>query len=1265
MIHHITRATRHLIFWSLITVALGLTGIRLLMVVIDNYKAELQNHISAVVDAPVQIGSLKARMHGFTPSLVLKDIEVAGVADGEQTAIKLDEIRLHIDLWDVLLKQDIWTSSWLTLVGAEFSVTQRDNGRYAIVGLKTDTKDQNPLWLLQGGKLELLHSRISWLDQRHDGHPIAFDRVNLVIKNDAGQHQLHMLLKLPGQLGDSMRVSMVLDGNFWQPDNINGRMYFEGYGVHLAKTVTDGLPMNIAFNSGVGNFKVWSDWRHSQLKGVTGEVEIQKLGVRVEQREVLSADKLFARFNWKEAPQAWQLDVSDFILVSGSPSAAPAKFSIRGQKDSNGLLRRIAVAVDYLELQQAVQVLTFPELLSSERSTLIKRLKLSGRVTALALLSDLNSNRFTVDGQFQELSFSPVNSIPGLSGLSGTIHGNDRKGWLQFETGGARMDTAGLFRQTLSIDRLEGRINWRQTLDDWIVDSNRIELDVPGIVTESRIKLVLPNNEASPFLDLQTRFSMADVRQATQYLPAKIMHSNSVAWLDRAFVAGRIPEGGLLMRGELANFPYTEGQGVFEVLFNVEQLDLVYDSQWPQVSGLESEVRFWSDSLTANVQLAKLMQCSVKQAFVTIPSFNRSQYVKVRGQVEGSIQEVLGFLQQTPLKAPIDQVLAAVTPEGLTLVDVELDAPLVVEAPVILDGFATLNDAQLEVASVELPVTQINGKLKFNESGVYATGLDAIALGQPIQARIDNQPDRTVIDVVGRADIETLQKQFGMSEWKPAAGEAAYGLKLLLPYDDRPAELTLNSDLQGIALDLPEALAKTRDQKRPLSLRIKLGDERVRPVKLNYDNTLKAAFSVNLDHHTVHSGHFLYGQGEAFDSGQGIKLEANRDRIQLEAWQGVSAGVAEGSGLPIRQLEIHTQHLINEAQDLGRLDWSSTKSPEGWRGKFSSLAAEGDIHIPNDWQGEDKISLDLQFIDFSTLNRLHLKGGGRSDDPLPLLEIKSQKTFWHSVDLGRLELETERIAEGLAFKRIELVGPQRRLSMTGSWTVDQGQSSTRLQGSFVSEEFGRLIAELGLYDDMKETDAYTDFILDWRGAPYQFALDELNGHVDVKLKHGRLSSIEPGVGRVLGILAFAQWGKRLKLDFRDVYKEGLSFNSIRGRVNLSNGIARTDNLIVNAVPAKISLVGDANLMERTLDQLVTVVPKSSDAVPIAGTIVGRIAGLVASAVTDDYKEGYFFGSEYQVKGSWQEPEIIPLHENDGLIQKTWQGITDFSWIEEK
>jgi len=285
-------------------------------------------------------------------------------------------------------------------------------------------------------------------------------------------------------------------------------------------------------------------------------------------------------------------------------------------------------------------------------------------------------------------------------------------------------------------------------------------------------------------------------------------------------------------------------------------------------------------------------------------------------------------------------------------------------------------------------------------------------------------------------------------------------------------------------------------------------------------------------------------------------------------------------------------------------------------------------------------------------------------DFMPLLAITSQKTLWQSVDLGQLSLQTERIGNGMLFKNLELSGKDLKLNLSGDWKVNGKKSETRAQGSLSMPRASQLLSKLDITKNLTETNAVIDFSGMWNAAPYQFSLADLHGKIDVNLKGGRILSIEPGFGRVLGILAMAQWIKRLQLDFSDVYEEGLTFNTIKGRFDVLNGKAITHNLVIDAVPAKITITGETDFINRSVDLIASVAPKSADAVPIAGTIVGKVAALIGRSLTGKDQEGFFFGSQYLVKGDWRNAQIIPLHENDGLLQKTWNGITGFPWLQQ-
>ncbi|MGZ5077238.1 MAG: YhdP family phospholipid transporter, partial [Methylobacter sp.] len=603
-----------------------------------------------------------------------------------------------------------------------------------------------------------------------------------------------------------------------------------------------------------------------------------------------------------------------------------------------------------------------------------------------------------------------------------------------------------------------------------------------------------------------------------------------------------------------------------------------------------------------------------------------------------------------------------------TQVLLDLKIPLADGVPTKVDGTAQLKDAKLIVKSLDLPVSKINGELKFNEQGVFSDTIHATALAHPIQVNIESEANQTIVNVEGNVAVDNLQQQFDMPWWSIASGSADYRLKLALPYGDAAPELLVESTLSGVSLDLPASLAKTRDQIIPLSLTFSLSDKPLLPLLLNYDNKLKAALQLDTVKKTLYSGHVVVGVGEASQSQDaGVKLEINRDRLALQDWLGLAA--AQGAGDGVTELKVHSDHALWKKTDIGVFDLALKHRGNFWDGTIAGVFAKGNIRIPMDFTGTDRLNLDMELLDLSALKQLGSKDDSAapalSAGLMPLLKLTSSQTLWQSVDLGRLFLETERIPGGVSFKRVELTGDKQNLVLSGDWQTHGTQSVTHAQGHLDVPRAGPLLAQLDISKDLTETGAAVDFSVNWNAAPYQFSLADLKGQLDVSFKSGRILSIEPGFGRLLGMLALAQWIKRAQLDFSDVYEEGLTFNSIKGHFDLAGGIAATHNLIVDAIPAKIAISGDTDLVNQTVDHIINVTPKSADAVPIAGTIMGKVAALVGKSLTGKDQEGFFFGSQYLVKGAWGKAEIIPMHKNDGLLQKTWNGITDFPWLRQQ
>ncbi|OYV18543.1 MAG: hypothetical protein CG441_1081, partial [Methylococcaceae bacterium NSM2-1] len=925
MIHHIKRATRHLIFWSLIASAVGLTGVRLLLLGIESYKADLSIRVSELVGAPVTIGRIRANMRGYNPELVLKEIEILSTVTGKKPVIELKEIRMGINLLDMLVSRDRLASAWITLVGAKLTVKRKQDGSFAIVGLKAS--DEQPLWLLQGRKFEVLQSEVTWHDEKRNSRPLRFEAVDLAIINNDQQHRLNVFMKLPKKFGDTLTVSMNLTGNVFKPSALDGSVFLDGKNLNLAEWITVDLPASMNIHSGVGDVRVWSELQHSQLISLVGDAQLQHLQLIKPEQGTFSVKQLKTRFYWELNDSKWRLDVPNFLLETADKKWPAAAFSVSGDRTEGNSLHKLGLFVEQVDVQEVSRLLQFFAPLPKEAGVLLTQAQLKGSLEQFSLFADLDEKHFAVNGKFTKINVAPSATMPGIENLTGRLKGSDQQGRVDLATKDARMTTSGLFREALKITKLKGTIAWQQTPDDWIVSSPIIELDSPDLKTKSRLSLSIPKTEGQEtFMDLQTSFASDDVSKAARYLPASTMKKTVVDWLDHAFVRGRVPKGNMLFYGNISDFPFTGGQGIFETLFEVDQLELAYDSEWPRLTELGGEVLFLQGGLQVDLHEGLSNKVKINQARVTIPALGESEHLLIQGKLEMEILQGLKFLQQTPLNSPVDKLLDAVEPQGNTQVTLDLKLPLADGATAKVNGSAQLDNARLRVKALDLRVNQISGALKFNEQGVYSNTIKAAALDDLIQVNIKSSDLETAVNVTGRVGVSNLQKQFKIPGWQVAEGETDYQLKLQLPYGDSSPELAVQSKLAGVALDLPGTLAKTREQQRSLSLTFNLADEELLPINLIYDNQLKAAIKFNIKQQRIESGNVLVGTGNVAQSQEaGIKLEINRDRLALQDWLGLASSLAQdkdsetttGAVSGLKEIKIHSEHGFWKNADLG------------------------------------------------------------------------------------------------------------------------------------------------------------------------------------------------------------------------------------------------------------------------------------------------------------------------------------------------------------
>ena len=160
---------------------------------------------------------------------------------------------------------------------------------------------------------------------------------------------------------------------------------------------------------------------------------------------------------------------------------------------------------------------------------------------------------------------------------------------------------------------------------------------------------------------------------------------------------------------------------------------------------------------------------------------------------------------------------------------------------------------------------------------------------------------------------------------------------------------------------------------------------------------------------------------------------------------------------------------------------------------------------------------------------------------LPAISIRADEFAFGQRRFGRLEADFDRTDRGLESARL--------VTQDDSFTVEgtAGLDHRRLRGTgqrtyldaVLRSTDVRLTSQRLDYDPgISSGSMEIDLEVGWAGGPRDDFMSALNGNVGVTLGGGRLTEVEPGAGRVFGLMSFAALPRRLALDFSDVFDTG-------------------------------------------------------------------------------------------------------------------------------
>jgi uncharacterized protein YhdP len=285
------------------------------------------------------------------------------------------------------------------------------------------------------------------------------------------------------------------------------------------------------------------------------------------------------------------------------------------------------------------------------------------------------------------------------------------------------------------------------------------------------------------------------------------------------------------------------------------------------------------------------------------------------------------------------------------------------------------------------------------------------------------------------------------------------------------------------------------------------------------------------------------------------------------------------------------------------------------------------------------------------LEHLEIDGGDGSEDlprpdprDIPALRITSKTLVWDGRRFEDFRLEATRVWNGLVIHNLQLSAPDLSARVAGDWRVTRNAQQSVLRLELESADFGEAFTALGLDSGLTGGEGKLVANLRWPDAPTRIGWDGLEGTAQVDIEDGRFDNLDPGAGRLLGLINLQFLPRRLTLDFSDIFREGYSFDTIRGSYTIrGSGIYTTDTEIIGPA-ADVGITGRTDARAEEYDQVVTVTPHLKSALPIAGFLVGGLPVGAAVFLADsvfNVGKGLDRASRitYRVTGSWEDPQV--------------------------
>lgn len=1270
------RQTADFCRWSLyLTVVLAavfLVLCRLLITHLYFYQAQIETYLSESLSTYVTAQEARGVWDTLYPVIELEYVRVGQdqVDPGlEATFIRavpnyLQSLRLQTAIWEELFIEDL-----------TIDLNQRSDGSWAIAGIDANGSNGNGVsdaaakltdMLFRSRSIEIENLRLDYFFE--DGRNFNLNLSEMRAENERDFHRISLI----GQVdGDENGIEAVLEltGQDYRFRSMQGQGFLALSGAdmsNLFSALLEGYFDDSADIPVVTEGELWFDIEPNAQVQMLGNVRVSDLTIQGFDGSVAISSQLWGE---RTVEGDWRLDLVEMQSNLANQQMDTLGLSIQTAGDGFGILTE-RIALD--DLVQRVLDLDFaPQRLRDALTSISPRGDLTS--ASLQLVDDNQGYRWHIEGRLENAYTESYGGVPRFENLNAHFMLDDQGGTVLIDSVDTSVHFDRLFDQKIFNRQLQGQVGWRfdRGSGELHVYSGAISsTNEYGAKGSSQFYLLTPISSG----DFASSFTLiSGLKEGTadlwpQYLPVR-GNESLIQWFEGSGIEGAVPEVGFIYRGYIRSG--SEYAKTVQLMGETANNVLKFAPEWPLLTEVDSRFVLSDRKFYLNSPHSKLNEVALIDSNVEIEISEQSHLVS-SALLIGDLNDIFDLARETPARSGIGDSLDDLRFSGHAEVSFSLEQPIALDVSkddIYVSADTTLSNIDINIASLDLSVESIVGRLVYDDEGLRSSDISANFWGNELAASISTEPESGIlVSLNSEIEMERLKSWIDDPLIANLDGSFQFESELSIPLTQKPKVFQLRSNSQGISTNLPAPLGKAADAIRPFELSLVSNQSGGSTIDIAWGESLDS--SIDLDER---------GALEAAAFGISVESPAKEngkifgslvlDKFDYLEWSPLFESESEDDYSLFPQIDISSEETWFSGLDIGpsrsRLALYQGDMEVGFatafgEGRFVLEQASDDVphRLTFNWLDlaqfpgvSDYFAAENQMIAYEDIALEGTENAAVDYDPrkFPHLLLDLVELRYGESDLGQWFFEMKPHALGLSISNIQSVIADAQIDADSMSRIEWGYNGSehlteidmQLDLGDVGEIFQQVRGETAVSSESGTLDAR----LGWLGVPWQPSIEQLSGTVDLELNDGKFDAEADGndLLTLVALFSIDNWGRRLKFDFSDLTEEGTGYRVFRGNFGVENGLVTTLSPVqINLTTGSLRFSGDMDLIENQVNaELVATLPVRNNLAWVTAAFMGIPAAAGVWLFGELFKDELdsMASITYLVTGDLDAPDI--------------------------